>query len=175
MASARKFCEGLLKKADIQIGGDRPQDITVHDERFYNRIIQYGSLGLGESYMDGWWDAKDLDAFIYKIIIADLAKNVRYDWHTFRLLLNALFTNRQSRMRATRVAKEHYDLSAELYMSFLDPYNQYTCGYFKNTDSLNVAQEQKLDLSILHGDGSNTVAKKGAAGSGTLDTNTRKG
>lgn len=32
----------------------------------------------------------------------------------------------------------------------------------------------KLDLSILHGDGSNTVAKKGAMVSGTQDTNTRK-
>ena len=31
-------------------------------------------------------------------------------------------------------------------MSFLDPYNQYTCGYFKNTDDLSIAQEQKLDL-----------------------------
>src|SRR5207247_100513 len=44
------------------------------------------------------------------------------------------------------VIEEHYDLSNELYMSFLDPYNQYTCGYFKNTTDLNQAQEQKLDL-----------------------------
>lgn len=28
----------------------------------------------------------------------------------------------------------------------VDPYNQYTCGYFKNTDDLVMAQEQKLDL-----------------------------
>ena len=34
----------------------------------------------------------------------------------------------------------------DLYMAFLDPYNQYTCGYFKNTQDLNRAQEQKLDL-----------------------------
>src|SRR5690606_19068729 len=32
------------------------------------------------------------------------------------------------------------------YMSFLDPYNQYTCGYFKDTDDLDAAQEAKLDL-----------------------------
>ncbi len=47
---------------------------------------------------------------------------------------------------AKKVAKEHYDLSPELYESFLDPYNQYTCGYFKDTKNLNKAQEQKLDL-----------------------------
>lgn len=33
----------------------------------------------------------------------------------------------------------------------------------------------QLDLSILHGDGSNTVAKKGVPGSDTPDSNTRKG
>lgn len=34
--------------------------------------------------------------------------------------------------------------------------------------------EGKLDLSILHGDGSNTVAKKGAKALGTPDINTKK-
>jgi hypothetical protein len=37
-----------------------------------------------------------------------------------------------------------------------------------------LAQEKHLDLSILHGDGTNTVAKKGAMASGTPDTNTRR-
>jgi transposase len=34
---------------------------------------------------------------------------------------------------------------------------------------------QKLDLSLLHGDGSNTVAKKGARPLATAATNTRRG
>ena len=38
-----------------------------------------------------------------------------------------------------------------------------------------LAQEKHLDLSILHGDGTNTVAKKGAMASGTRDTNIRRG
>jgi transposase len=37
-----------------------------------------------------------------------------------------------------------------------------------------LADQQKLDLRLLHGDGSNTVAKKGATASGTAGTNTRK-
>ena len=52
----------------------------------------------------------------------------------------------QSKSRSKEVAEKHYNLSSDLYMSFLDPYNQYTCGYFKDTDDLNKAQEQKLDL-----------------------------
>ena len=38
-----------------------------------------------------------------------------------------------------------------------------------------LAVEKQLDLSVLHGDGTNTVAKKGAMGLGSRGTNTRKG
>ena len=31
-------------------------------------------------------------------------------------------------------------------MSFLDPYNQYSCAYFKGTEDLAQAQLNKLDL-----------------------------
>lgn len=37
-----------------------------------------------------------------------------------------------------------------------------------------LSDEGKLDLSLLHGDGSNTVAKKGARGSATVATSTRR-
>lgn len=146
MASPRAFVEELLKKADVMIGGSRPQDMVVHDERLFSRVLRSGTLGLGEAYMDGWWDAPALDEFFYKAISAHLEKDIAHNWDTFSLLLRAHFENMQSRKGALRVAHEHYDLSADLYMSFLDPYNQYTCGYFKNTNDLNVAQEQKLDL-----------------------------
>ena len=38
-----------------------------------------------------------------------------------------------------------------------------------------LAAEKQLDLSVLHGDGTNTVAKKGAMRLGSRGTNTRKG
>jgi transposase len=37
-----------------------------------------------------------------------------------------------------------------------------------------LAAEKQLDVSVLHGDGTNTVAKKGVMGSGTLGINTRR-
>ena len=61
-------------------------------------------------------------------------------------VLGSVFLNMQNRVRSRRVIKKHYDLDVNLYLSFLDPYNQYTCGYFKDTDDLDRAQEQKLDL-----------------------------
>src|SRR2546427_11141565 len=38
-----------------------------------------------------------------------------------------------------------------------------------------LAAEKQLDTSVLHGDGTNTVAKKGAMGLATRGTNTRRG
>ena len=37
-----------------------------------------------------------------------------------------------------------------------------------------LAAEKQLDISMLHGDGTNTVAKKGGMGLGTRGTNTRR-
>ncbi|KPK58367.1 MAG: cyclopropane fatty acyl phospholipid synthase, partial [Gemmatimonas sp. SG8_38_2] len=57
----RQTVERLLSLADVKIDGDRPWDIQVHDEAFYARVLAEGALGLGESYMDGWWDCERLD------------------------------------------------------------------------------------------------------------------
>src|SRR5204862_8211573 len=62
----------LLHDADVRPEGDRTGgraawDPRVHDEHFYGRILAQGSLGLGESYMDGWWDVDDLDAMLFRL------------------------------------------------------------------------------------------------------------
>jgi len=135
----------MLSFADVKINGKRPWDIIIHNPETYRRVLSKGSLGLGESYMDGWWDCKRLDEFFYKILETKLNEKV-IGFNFFLASIKARMLNLQSKSRAKRVAKEHYDLSPELYMSFLDPYNQYTCGYWKNTKDLNKAQEQKLHL-----------------------------
>ncbi len=146
MASAKETITKLAVEADITVNGNRPWDITVHDERFFNRVLSGGSIALGESYMDGWWDAPSVDEFMTHILGAKLHEKVKPTLSLLLTYLKAQVINLQSKSRATIVVEKHYDLSNELYASFLDPYNQYTCGYFKDTDDLNVAQEQKLDL-----------------------------
>ena len=56
--------------ADIRIVGDRPWDVQVHDVRLYARLVGCGSLGLGESYMHGWWDAASLDEILCRLLRA---------------------------------------------------------------------------------------------------------
>jgi len=145
ISKLKQTTEDIFSIADINIDGNRPWDIQVHDNRFYQRVLAQGSLGLGESYMDGWWDCEKLDEFFYRVLKADLSKKVKVK-AVLLGILKAKVINMQSKGRSKKVAKEHYDLSPKLYESFLDPYNQYTCGYFKNTSNLNKAQEQKLDL-----------------------------
>ena len=71
----------LLDKADIKVNGSRPWDIQVHNTDFFRRVLSQGSLGLGESYMDGWWDVKALDEFIAKVLAADLDDEVKNNFN----------------------------------------------------------------------------------------------
>jgi cyclopropane-fatty-acyl-phospholipid synthase len=61
----KEAVEHLLAQADIRVNGDRPWDIQVHNPDWYQRVAAGGSLGMGESYMDGWWDSQALDQFFY--------------------------------------------------------------------------------------------------------------
>ena len=146
MASARAAVQNLLAEADIQVGGGRPGDIIVRDERVYGRLLKDGSLGLGESYMDGWWDAPALDETITKILRADLQSRMRLSFPPILTTLKARFFNLQSKSRAFEVGEEHYDLGNDLYETMLDTRMVYTCGYWRHAKNLDEAQEAKLEL-----------------------------
>ena len=134
--------------AGIEIGGNRPWDFTVHDPRFYGRLLSDGSLGFGESYMDGWWDAEALDQCVERIFQARLPDRVRSGPMRLRLLaLQAKLTNLQSVARPFKVSEAHYGIGNDFYQAMLDrDCMAYTCGYWKNATTLEDAQRAKLDL-----------------------------
>jgi len=142
---SRRFAEKILAEADIVINGSRPWDIQVRDEALYQRVLLHGSLGLGEAYVDGWWDVQQLDEFFNRVLAAEVDLQVSNNATELMADAKAWVMNHQSRRRARHVVEEHYDIGNDLYMSFLDPYNQYTCGFFEEGDDLNAAQERKLD------------------------------
>lgn len=144
-SSLKKKVEGLLAEADIRIGGKRPGDITVHNPKLYSRVLAGGSLALGEAYMDGWWDCKDLDVFAYKILKADLNRKI-ISPKMIAHYIKATLLNQQTKHKSKKVTHIHYDLGNDFYQAMLDKRMQYTCGYFKDTKDLDKAQEQKLDL-----------------------------
>jgi cyclopropane-fatty-acyl-phospholipid synthase len=136
----------LFDHAGIGIGGQRPGDIVVHDDRFYERLLREKSIGLGESFMDGWWETDALDVFIEKVKRADLEQTIKDSWRLKLLGAQALLFNRQSVDRAHRSIAVHYDIGNDLYERMLDPRMIYTCAYWKDAEDLASAQEAKLDL-----------------------------
>ena len=143
--SSKQTIEELLSQADIRVNGDRPWDITVHDERLYDRVLSQGSLALGESYMDGWWDVDQLDEFFNKLLRAGLDKKVKLNLAIVLNYLKARLINIQ-KLRAFDIGEAHYDIGNDLYEAMLDKRLVYTCGYWKDAGTLNEAQENKLDL-----------------------------
>lgn len=136
----------ILAAADVKINGSDPWDLQVHDERFYKRVLSQGTLGLGESYMDGWWDCDRMDEFIFRALRADLYQQAKLGWRSILQVLLAKVLNMQAKGKAARNAQRHYDIGNKLYELMLDKRMTYSCGYWKNADSLDQAQENKLDL-----------------------------
>lgn len=141
----RAFQE-LLDRADVEINGERPWDIRVTDSRCVRRILFSGSLGLGESYMNSWWACDRIDLFIYHVLNAGLENRVTGGLRERLLAGTARLFNLQSRSRARVVGREHYDLSLDLYQRMLDSGLNYSCAYWKDAQTLEQAQLNKLDL-----------------------------
>lgn len=146
MSMQKDIVEDLLGTAGVSINGSNPWDIQVRDGRFYGKVLGEGSLGLGESYMDGWWDCEQPDEFISRLLKARLDQRVKGGLKYLLPVFAARLVNRQSGRRARVVAEHHYDLGNDLFMAFLDPHNQYSCAYFSGTDDLHQAQLAKMEL-----------------------------
>lgn len=142
----KKIAADLLASAGVTINGHNTFDIHVYNDAFYRRVLAEGELGLGESYMEGWWGAERPDELICKILQADLRKNVKLKWSLLFQLFKARLFNLQSKKRAFIVGERHYDIGNELFSNMLDQRMNYSCAYWKNAANLEEAQENKLDL-----------------------------
>lgn len=141
-----KLVREIFARVGIEIDGPAPHDIQVHHRGFYRRVLSQGSQGLGESYMDGWWDAQAVDAFIARIIANGIEEQIRPSAHLVAYVLASHLHNRQNRQRARHSVEAHYDLGNDLFERMLDPLMNYSCGYWAEAQDLNSAQRNKLDL-----------------------------
>jgi cyclopropane-fatty-acyl-phospholipid synthase len=135
----------LLETADVRLDGSRPWDLEVHDARLPTRLLAQGSLGLGEAYVDGWWDSADLDGLLWRLLQARLDERrpgLADAWDG----LKARLLNLQSARRSLEVGRRHYDLGNDLYAAMLGRRLVYSCGYWREAGDLDAAQEAKLDL-----------------------------
>jgi len=135
----------LLASADIHLGGGGDCDPVIHDQRFYSRVLAQGSLGLGETWMDGWWDVPSLDGMLALLLQAQLDERV-HGLASVADGLRAWLLNLQVERRSGEVGRRHYDLGNDLYAAMLGQRLVYSCGYWRDAANLDAAQEAKLDL-----------------------------
>src|ERR1700689_2301670 len=117
----------------------------VREPKFYERLLRDASVGLGESYMEDWWETDALDVTIDKIMRANLKQKVMGSWRMRALTVKAVMLNLQAKARAGASIEAHYDIGNDLYTRMLDERMVYTCGYWKDAKTLTEAQEAKLD------------------------------
>jgi len=146
------LAQKLLLPIGININGRNDLDIRVLDERVFDRVFSEGNLGLGESYMDGWWNCVGLDEFFSRILRSRIDEDKKLIWN-FPFLRQAIISrlfNRQAGKQAFIIGKRHYDTGNDLFELMLGKTMAYSCGYWSSPSgeakSLDEAQEAKFDL-----------------------------
>ncbi len=136
--------------------GDRESslsaDMTISDYRFFSDVMLRGEVGLGESFMQGMWNTKDI-AGLFRLFIRNRHSLKEgypvaawfVSW-TIRLLDKA---RKNTQMGSRKNIEQHYDLSNEFFQKFLDPSMLYSCGiYSSENDSCEAAQKNKINSII---------------------------
>ena len=130
-------------------GADRRALISVHDDRFFQRVLTGSDVGLGEAYMDGDWSSPDLVAVV-RLAIRNLAlfddRHRAFSTFTSWPGRIAHFARRNTRSGSRRNIRAHYDLGNEFYRLFLDESMAYSCAVYRSADdTLEDAQSEKFD------------------------------
>lgn len=123
--------------------------LTVNDPRFYGDIAFGGSIGAGESWMQGRWDCDDLVSLV-RIMARNqqLLDGMEGGLAQLSRPLQKLFhwANRNTRRGAERNIAAHYDLGNEFFQLWLDDSMMYSCAIFDDENAtLAEAQQARLE------------------------------
>ena len=123
--------------------------LRVHDRRFWTELAFGGSIGAGESYMQGDWSTDDLTGLV-RIMLRNRKVLDGMDSGLARLtapIQKALhFASRNTRSGSRRNIAAHYDLGNDFFALFLDPTMMYSSAVFERDDmTLEQASIAKLD------------------------------
>ena len=148
MSKSSRYLDALqvmLAPAKVVLDGPNPWDIRVHDPKFAQRILAHGTMGVGESYMDGQWDSGCLDEMLFRVFRAYADEHLPGAREVFAAIM-ARVRNPQTARRSFKVGRRHYDIGDDLYERMLDRRMIYSCGYWRDAGDLEAAQVAKLDL-----------------------------
>jgi len=141
-----QLTQEIFQAAGIQLNGAEPSSVRILNQDFYRRFLRDGTLGLGESYMEGWWECDDIPEMMAKFSRAKISQRFK---HSPRFLFNralAKLANQGSKQNALSGIRRHYDIGNDLFRAMLDPRLVYTCAYWNESSELAQAQEDKMEL-----------------------------
>ena len=140
---------------------EKPVTVTVHNQRFFSKIIRGSDVGLGESYMEGDWDCDDLTQ-LFLILVGNMHDDVQFSTSVSDLIASVAGTatgivnwlRRNTPSISHDNVKAHYDLGNDFYELMLDQETMgYTCAIFNDpSETLTEAQLNKMRLVINKAD-----------------------
>jgi cyclopropane-fatty-acyl-phospholipid synthase len=143
---ASEHVDRLLASCDVHVNGSRRHDPQIRDRRFYWRTLSAGTLGVGDSYVDGEWDCEALDELSYRIVRGSIDERLGPSWLDLGPALLARAFNPQARTRTSTSVRAHYDRGNDLYFAMLGPSMVYSCAYWRDARDLEAAQRAKHEL-----------------------------
>ncbi len=141
----RSRLQRALENCDVVLNGKRPWDPQINSKRVYRAFLTRGIVGLGEAYVDGWWDCEELDELCDRIC-RDRAHHQVFSLVDWADAIRTRLSNPQRPGRVGEVARRHYNLGDDLFFAMPDRRKIYSCAYWREASNLDEAQEAKLRL-----------------------------
>jgi cyclopropane-fatty-acyl-phospholipid synthase len=125
--------------------------MTIRDWRSIVMAAARGDIGMGEAYIEGLWDADDVDhlfrIFLLNIdVVGDYAHGDFFNRLFFRLLNTVLRRNHPKQSAAN--IRAHYDVSTDFYKLWLDPSMTYSSALYESEAS-NLFEAQQAKYARL--------------------------
>lgn len=114
----------------------------TNKKAFFNSLYDKQEIGLGESFMYGYWYCDNLFLFLLLLILNQNNINIPS--------LNNYTLYNKSLIKDKKNIKHHYDIGNDFYLQFLtDKLSAYSCGFFfNNNNTLEEAQLNKVNMII---------------------------
>jgi cyclopropane-fatty-acyl-phospholipid synthase len=121
--------------------------ISVHRWRALKRLMLGGEVGFAASYLDGDWSTPDLLRLFELVMLNEttLVPSRRSSWPARLLGKFRHALRRNTRSGSKRNIAAHYDLGNDFYRLWLDESMTYSAGLFGNDETLEEAQQNKID------------------------------
>lgn len=158
-------------------------DVTIHlrTPAVWREVTTKASIGLGGSYIDGWWDTDDLTGLVRLAIRnLDVLDRIRTRWDA----ATGPLADRMRKLRPESLDQDrrdieaHYDLGNDFFSLFLDPETMaYSCGLWDGVDDLASAQQAKFDrlLDMLKLSPGDRLVEIGTGWGGLAERAARRG